>query len=176
MYKVVAIGEELPLRASLSAGVLKLYLTLSREGQGKFPSLFEDFEACIRRGQAVARTLLELKTSGFIPDVIFCHPGWGESLFIKDVFPKSKLIVFCEFWWGGDGKDVGFDPEYPASFDDHLRLRIKNSVLMHSLLAADQGVTPTLWQHSAHPPELRTKFGCCMKGSILSTSSHATEP
>jgi glycosyltransferase involved in cell wall biosynthesis len=116
------------------------------------------FEACIRRGQAVTRVCVELKQQGWTPDVVVCHPGWGEALFVKDVFPRARLVVFCEFWWAADGLDVGFDPEYPASFDDRLRIRIKNSVLMQSLLAADDGVTPTAWQHSVHPPELRHKI------------------
>jgi glycosyltransferase involved in cell wall biosynthesis len=161
--ELVAIGEEAAVtRAAheLNPGAkLRVIGYPKPEGPGeKTHHYLKHFEGCVRRGQAVTRILVELKKQGWTPDVVVCHPGWGEGLFVKDVFPRARLVVFCEFWWAADGLDVGFDPEYPASFDDRLRIRIKNSVLMQSLLAADDGVTPTAWQHGAHPPELRHKI------------------
>lgn len=44
-------------------------------------------EDAVLHGQAVARVLLRLKQKGFKPDVILAHPGWGETLNAKDVFP-----------------------------------------------------------------------------------------
>ncbi|WP_366143360.1 hypothetical protein [Azospirillum sp.] len=35
------------------------------------------------------RARLVLRQRGFLPDVICAHPGWGEALFLKDVFPGS---------------------------------------------------------------------------------------
>ncbi|NDH84599.1 MAG: hypothetical protein EBY65_06960, partial [Acidimicrobiia bacterium] len=31
---------------------------------------------------------MKLRQQGFSPDVIVAHPGWGESLFLKEVWPK----------------------------------------------------------------------------------------
>lgn len=122
------------------------------------------FEACVRRGQSVVRACQAMKAGGYLPDVIVCHPGWGEALFLKDIFPAARLILFCEFYWSADGADMGFDPEYPISLNDRLRVRIKNSVLQQSLLAADDGVTPTQWQFSRHPAELRHKIRIAHEG------------
>ena len=44
-------------------------------------------EASTLHGQAAARAMIKLKQSGFTPDTILAHPGWGETLFAKDVFP-----------------------------------------------------------------------------------------
>jgi glycosyltransferase involved in cell wall biosynthesis len=157
--ELVAIGEEAAVAREKLGSKVRTIAYAKPEGPGeKTHHYLKHFEGCIRRGQAVTRILVELKKQGWAPDVVVCHPGWGEGLFVKDVFPRARLVVFCEFWWAANGLDVGFDPEYPSSFDDGLRIRIKNSVLMQSLLAADDGVTPTGWQLKAHPPELRHKI------------------
>jgi glycosyltransferase involved in cell wall biosynthesis len=158
-YALTGIGEEAAVRRENLGPGLRVIAYPKPDGPGdKTHHYLKHFEACVRRGQSVTRVCVELKKQGYEPDVVVCHPGWGEGLFVKDVFPRARLVVFCEFWWSAEGQDVGFDPEYPASFDDRLRIRIKNSVLMQSLLAADDGVTPTAWQHSVHPPELRPKI------------------
>lgn len=41
-------------------------------------------------GEVVARLCIELKNKGFTPDAILCHPGWGEALYLKDVFPDVR--------------------------------------------------------------------------------------
>jgi glycosyltransferase involved in cell wall biosynthesis len=158
-FELVAIGEEAAVRREHPGPRIRVIAYPKPEGPGeKTHHYLRHFEGCVRRGQAVARICVDLQKSGYAPDVVVCHPGWGEALFVKDVFPRARLLVFCEFWWSAEGSDVGFDPEYPASFDDRLRLRMKNSVLMQSLLAADAGVAPTRWQHEVHPPELRAKI------------------
>ena len=44
--------------------------------------------------------------------MIVAHPGWGESLFLKEVWPEAKLKLYCEFFYHARGADVGFDPEF----------------------------------------------------------------
>lgn len=173
--ELVAIGEEAAVAREKFGPKLRTIGYPKPDGAGeKTHHYLKYFEACVRRGQTVTRVCVELKQQGWIPDVVICHPGWGEGLFVKDVFPRARLVVFCEFWWAADGLDVGFDPEYPASFDDRLRIRIKNSVLMQSLLAADDGVTPTAWQLNAHPPELRHKIRQIHEG--IDTAYLAPDP
>lgn len=108
-------------------------------------------EGAVRRGQAVVRACLELKTRGFTPDLIHAHPGWGEALFLKDVFPDARLTIYCEFYYRARGSDVGFDPEYPSTMDDVCRVRVKNATSLLSLEAADAGVSPTQWQKKQFP-------------------------
>jgi len=121
-------------------------------------------EGAVRRGQAVVRAGLELKKQGFSPDIIYAHPGWGEALFLKDIFPKAQLTLYCEFYYGATGKDVGFDPEFPATLDDLCRVRIKNSASLLSLEAADRGISPTRWQRDAFPEFLRDRISLVHEG------------
>jgi glycosyltransferase involved in cell wall biosynthesis len=122
------------------------------------------FEAQIRRGQDVARFLFGLKQKGFEPDVVVAHPGWGEALFLRDVFPQAKHIQYFEFYYRSAGSDVNFDPEFASSFDDQLKLRIRNSAQLQALQACDVGVSPTHWQRGQYPLEYATKINVLHEG------------
>jgi glycosyltransferase involved in cell wall biosynthesis len=108
-------------------------------------------EAATLHGQAVVRTLLEMKKKGFKPDAVLAHPGWGESLYVKDVFPDTRLVHFCEWYYNAEGADLGFDPEFPLTFDDRARIRTWNALHALNLTHCDAAVTPTHWQKSRHP-------------------------
>ena len=49
-------------------------------------------EAAVRRGQGVVREVQELRKSGFTPDLIGVHPGWGEGMYLKEVLPKVRHL------------------------------------------------------------------------------------
>ncbi|WP_418317608.1 glycosyltransferase family 4 protein [Piscinibacter sakaiensis] len=114
-------------------------------------------EASTLHGQAAARAMIELRRSGFIPDAILAHPGWGETLFAKDVFPDARLVHFCEWFYSAEGADLGFDPEFPLRFDDRARLRIWNAQHALDLIHCDAAVSPTQWQRSRYPEVLQHK-------------------
>lgn len=117
-----------------------------------------DFETKIVRGVACAQVMAKLKSSGFTPDVVVAHPGWGEALFCKDVWPAARLVMFAEFFYGTAGTDYNFDPEFTAdTLASRMRLRLKNSVHLHALHAADAIYAPTQWQASQLPPDYRAK-------------------
>ncbi len=109
-------------------------------------------ERSVLQGQEVWRVCKQLKESeGFIPDIICVHPGWGDGLYLKDIYPNVPLLSYFEFHYHFNGADVNFDPELPVSLDDAARIRTKNVVNLMNLDAADWGITPTHWQKSVHP-------------------------
>lgn len=59
-----------------------------------------------------------------------------------DVFPDTKLINYLSFY-RAIGADTDFDPEFPTSLDDVLRIRTKNSINLLTLQISDAGVSPT---------------------------------
>ena len=109
------------------------------------------------RGVTVARACLMLRDQrGYMPDVIFGHSGWGETLFLKEIWPEAKLLIYAEFYYRGRGADVGFDAEFnPPNFDQVMIAQGRAGHLGQSLLHADAGVAPTKWQASSFPPVLR---------------------
>ncbi len=120
-------------------------------------------EAAVLNGQAVSRVMVALKDKGFEPDVIVGHPGWGETLFAKDIFPRSGLVAYCEFYFGADnGLVVGADTA--PTLDQTLRIRIENAHLLLALDACDRGLSPTHWQRSRFPEPYHRKIDVVFDG------------
>ena len=128
------------------------------------------------RGVTVARAALQLRErEGYIPDVIFGHSGWGETLFLKEVWPEAKLLVYAEFYYRGRGADVGFDPEFSTpSFDQVMIAQGRTAHLGQSLAHADRGLSPTQWQASTYPPALRAMIDVIFDG--VNTTLMAPNP
>lgn len=121
-------------------------------------------EAHTLNGQAIAKALLKLKETGFQPDIVVAHAGWGEALYVKDVFPQTKLIGFFEFYYHAFGLDTDFDPEFPQAFDDVLRIRNKNITHLLSLETVDAGICPTQFQKKTFPEEYQSKLNLIHEG------------
>lgn len=125
------------------------------------------FETAIRRGQDVVRACLQMRAKGFVPDLVVGHPAWGELLFVKDVFPDARLIAYFEFFYGAEGRDVGFDPEFPLQTDTRYKLRIRNSTQLQALAACDAGISPTQWQRSTYPAHEQSRIRVIHEGLDL---------
>jgi glycosyltransferase involved in cell wall biosynthesis len=140
-------------------GVRLVHYAASRGTTPKVHPWVADFETKTIRAEACFRAALTLKAEGFTPDVIVAHHGWGESLFLKDVWPTAKLAIYCEFYYHPHGADVGFDPEFPVSDEgDVCRLRLKNLNNLLHFEVADAGISPTHWQASTFPQPFRSKI------------------
>jgi glycosyltransferase involved in cell wall biosynthesis len=120
----------------------------------------------IHRGKRVAAGLLHLRRQGFYPDVVFAHLGWGEALFLKDIFPKAKVLLYCEFFYRAQGGDMGFDPEpeFRISAEKVLRLRVMNAPLLMALDASDWGHAPTRWQQKQFPAAYASRMSVIHDG------------
>ncbi len=165
--EVIGIGEARHLkgRPALHPRLRVLGYQPHGSGQKETHHYLRGFEGHVRRGQTIVRLLLKLRDEeGFQRDIIVAHPGWGEGLFLKDVFPNTKVIQYFEYYYQSTGGDVGFDPEFPGSLDDQLRIRIKNSTQLHSLIGCDQGIAPTKWQKCRYPAELQHKIEVIHEG------------
>ncbi|MDF3608472.1 glycosyltransferase family 4 protein [Paracoccus sp. DMF-8] len=112
------------------------------------------------RGWMAARGCRALRDRhGFTPDVIFGHSGWGETLFLREIWPDAKLLVYAELMYQTRGQDVGFDPEInPASDETRVTTVARSAHLIQSMVQADAGLSPTAYQAGTFPPELRGKI------------------
>ena len=132
--------------------------TLAREGNANQHPYLRTMEAATLHGQAAVRAMLQLRRSGFVPDAILAHPGWGETLYAKDVYPSAKLIHLCEWFYNSSGADLGFDPEFPVTLDDRTRVRTWNALHTLNLTNCNVGIAPTHWQSQQHPEIFQPKI------------------
>jgi len=163
-HRVLAIGRD---TAPGLPGVRLLRYRPNRESAKQTHAYLQSFENAVLHGQQVARLLQRLRGQGYRPDAILAHPGWGETLFAKEIFPKVPLIHFCEYYYHSQGADAGFDPEFPLSLEDVARIRMRNSLHLLNLEHCDLGIAPTHWQHSLHPLAYRNKIRVAHEGIPL---------
>ncbi len=124
-----------------------------------------DFETKAIRAEAAVRAALQLRAEGFVPDVIVAHPGWGESLLIKDVWPQARMGIYCEFFYHPQGADVGFDAEFESTDPvGAASVRLKNANYLLHFEAADAGIAPTQWQASTFPEPFRSRIAVVHDG------------
>ena len=117
-----------------------------------------DFEGKAVHGEAAARAATALKAEGFAPDIICGHPGWGEMLFLKDVWPDAKVLSFQEFYYRGENADFNFDPAFPVTDPAAFwKLRARNASFLLDLESSDWSVSPTRWQWSQLPDFARAR-------------------
>lgn len=171
-------NEVVAMAMNSFAGTERIRAVTYKASRGTTPNVHpwvSDFETKTIRGEAAFRAALKLKSEGYVPDVIVAHPGWGESLFLKDVWPQAKLGIYCEFFYHATGADVGFDPEFPAQdAGDICRLRLKNVNNLLHFETADQGISPTHWQRSVFPEPFRSKISVVHDG--IDTDAIAPDP
>ena len=121
-------------------------------------------ELAIRRGQEVARTCLALKKEGFEPDLVIGHPGWGETMFLRDILPRTVILSYCELFYQFEGQDTGYIPETRIDLDGRCRIRAWNADLLTALNIMDRGLSPTHWQRDQHPGVFRDRIAVIHEG------------
>ena len=68
---------------------------LGRDPQGQLchPYL-RRYESAVLHGQAALREAMRLRQQGFNPDLIIGHSGFGNTLYLKEVWPQAKFRMF----------------------------------------------------------------------------------
>lgn len=161
--EVVALASS--AKASVPPGVRVVAHNITRGNTPEIHPFAADFETKIIRAQAAAEAAERLKAEGFVPDIICGHAGWGETLFLRDVWPEARQLTYMEFFYRGRGGDFGFDPEFGAPAADALwRLRARNASFLMALESTDWAVSPTRWQRSQLPASGQTRTSVVHEG------------
>ena len=128
------------------------------------------------RGLLAARGARAMRDRhGFTPDIIIGHTGWGETLFLREIWPDAKLLVYAELMYRTRGQDVGFDPETSSTTDDGRFMTVARSAhLIQGIVQADAAISPTRYQADSFPPELRGKITVIHDG--IDTARVAPDP
>ena len=112
------------------------------------------------RGWLAARGARALRDRhNYTPDVIFGHTGWGETLFLREIWPEAKLLVYAELLYRTRGQDVGFDAEFTRDLDwSRFSTTARNAHLAMGILQCDGALAPTRYQAGSFPEELQSKI------------------
>ena len=164
-HTIIGMGIS-PLTEPIPTNVRYIQYGLNR---GNTPGLHPwllDIDSKLIRGIACANAAHSLKKDGFNPDIICAHPGWGESLYLKDIWPDTPLLSYQEFFYNAHGFDYDFDPEFQSSEDwmYFASLRTKNANPLLMLESSDWCITPTHFQQSSFPAFCRHKISVIHDG------------
>ena len=144
------------------------YLPVRQPDYKTWPYLLKEMDSKIVRAESCYQAMQALKAKGLKPDVIYAHPGWGEALFVKNVWPRARFVVYAEWFYNLEGQEVNFDPEFPKLTDkEELRLCLKNTTFLYALSQCDAAISPTQWQKSRFPAWAQEKIQVINEGLDL---------
>jgi len=123
-----------------------------------------EFERCCANGAKVADICRNMEGQGFRPDIVIGHTGWGEMLFIKELWPDVPVLGYFEYFYTAKGGAVGFDPEFPISDVMPFIMSARNAVNHLSYAACDAGQTATRWQRQGYPKSFHDKIEVMHEG------------
>jgi glycosyltransferase involved in cell wall biosynthesis len=143
--------------------------TLRYKVQGELPDKMAGpvrrFGEAIMRAEGAAKAALAYKNMGYKPDLILGHAAWGETFYMREVFPDAKVVAYAEFYYRSKGLNTGFDSEFDASGPDIIRtIDSQNAVMQMAMLTCDHGYCPTLFQASTFPTILQPNIGVVFDG------------
>ncbi|MBL4836212.1 MAG: glycosyltransferase [Kordiimonadaceae bacterium] len=150
-----------------------------REATGKIHPALVATERAVIMGQAAYGSLLGYKKKNGSPDIILSHSGWGANMFFKDLFPTSKLLTYFEWYYQCHNSDGEFFMDKPYDANAELRLRMKNTPILHDLAAMDWGQSPTKFQHSKLPGVFQSRVSVLHDGvdvDYFSPEENASSP
>ena len=150
--KQIALGTY-PSEVDLGKNLQYFRYPINRGNTTDIHPLVLETESKIIRAEACAQAAYKLKKKGFTPDIICAHPGWGESLFLKAIWPQCPILLYQEFYYPLKGYDLNFDPEIqPAkTLENTSKVILKNNTTLLALEHSDWNVSPTHFQCSTFP-------------------------
>lgn len=135
------------------------------------------FDLDCRRAEQILYEAVHLKSQGFVPQLIYVHPGWGEALPLRTLFPDATICVLAEFYYAPRGTDVGFDPEFVNfGVDGEVRIALRNASTLMALVDCDYAIAPTAWQRSVFPRDFENKIHVVHDGLDLAGLVPAGKP
>jgi glycosyltransferase involved in cell wall biosynthesis len=153
-------------------GIRKVAYGSNREVRDQTHPYLHATEEAVLAGQGGYRAGLRLRAEGFVPDLVIAHSGWGQSLYLPDLFPDARFIGYFEWFYRPHGSNSDFLPEADVGIDEACRIRMRNSPILLDLVACDWGIVSTPWQLAQFPEVFHAKLSVVHEG----IDTHAFSP
>ena len=110
----------------------------------------------LQRAKIVAGICSNLEDDGWKPNCILAHPGWGETLGIKEIWSDVPQILWPESWVLPEHGGYGLDPLKPKpGLEERLEQLGRNILTQQALQQAVSWVVPTQHQANSFPAEFQ---------------------
>ena len=117
-----------------------------------------NYENAVANGAAVLKMAEQMKRTGFIPDVVVAHAGWGPGIFIKDVWPDTRYAGYFEWYYNRDRPDSRFLQPGLNDTGQNARAYSRNAAILLDLAQSDLAFCPTHWQKAQFPEVLQSQL------------------
>ena len=172
-WEVVGVGQAAPSVHAPPGVRLYRYKPSPFRLDPHYPPL-EALANQLRQGRAAARLFEDIRETGFVPDVIVGHPGWGDMAFAERVWPAAPSIAYLEYFYRPFGADLDFDAEFPTAPGASEFQALRNVVQLLAHQSARLCVSPTHYQRSLFPPPIRRSIRVLHEG--VDTDAVAPRP
>lgn len=138
------------------------------EPESSTSCLDPDLEAAFIRAERVLQACQALEFEAGRPDVVILHSGWGEGLYLRDLWPDVPLVAYPELYGSPLLVGFGFDRDLgpmPAALPG--RLRRHNLLSLAALQDSDAVICPTQFQRDTFPTPLRERIEVIHEGVDL---------
>lgn len=172
-HEVIFLARQIEWHAYQPKGFRLIQYKRSRQSSGAaLHPYIRRFESALIEGQSTCRAAFELSDQGWQPDCIISHVGFGNGLYLREVFPQARRIGLVEWFYNSKNSDVDFLPPHKVDSDHQLRLRTWNAETLLEISALDQVVVPTQWQRQQFPEILRSHLKVIHEGVDTDCLNH----
>ncbi|EAU71097.1 probable glycosyltransferase [Synechococcus sp. BL107] len=110
---------------------------------------------------------VKLNESGWKPNLVISHTGWGCGVHVKEIWPDTKLIGYFEWWFSPDSEltqVMRSNPYLKSIAKDFQELWKRNIHMAFEMTLADYIVAPSIWQKKQLPDSLIDKCNVIYDG------------
>ncbi|MEM6946338.1 MAG: glycosyl transferase family 1, partial [Pseudomonadota bacterium] len=129
--------------------------TANRKPSQEIHSLARPMERAMINGHAMGTAAMKLQKSGFEPDVMVAHSGWGSGSLLKAVWPNVPFVPYIEWFYRSPPTDALNEKERTPSVDQRASAMSRNAPILLDLAQADIAICPTYFQAEQLPERHR---------------------
>ncbi len=121
------------------------------------------FANAVAQAKAVYDCLLSLHPT-LEPDLIVGHSGIGSTLFLAELYPKTPIVNYFEYYFRPHRNEIDFRSDLPVLPHHALKAPVSNAMLHLDLEACSAGMTPMPFQHQLMPKAYQHKIRVLHEG------------